>query len=418
MKILMLSEYFYPFDIGGSEWSLYYLSEGLVKKGVDVTILTPNYGGAPKEEFIKGFKVIRFPFYLKMKSKNPISPFWHTNILWLIWTTFYLLKYLHESKTELIHVQGKYFLPSAVITKFLTGKKIIVTLRDYIILCPLGLCLQSSSKSCNFGYFISKEIKEYLNIYMVQKSKLRKTGVAIFALRAKFASLTLKFLLKFANETVAISNLEKDIYQKNGFKNIKVIPNPFTYKINDSKRTNTIIFAGRLTPGKGPDLLLKSMARVFKKYPGYRLWIFGNGFLRQKLEDLTADLKITGNVIFKGHVEHKMLLKKISQSKLTIMPSVWPEPFGRVALESVLLGTPAVVTENTGISQYLNNSGWGLVARPDVADLAEKTILMLKDISEFSRKIKTDEAKIQNLFSEAVYKSHLALYEKYNKQQN
>ena len=77
MTILMLSEYFPPYDFGGSEWSVFYLAKGLKKMGYKAIILTPNYGNK-KYEDKSGFKIIRFPFYKKLK-KNQLAPFWQTN---------------------------------------------------------------------------------------------------------------------------------------------------------------------------------------------------------------------------------------------------------------------------------------------------------------------------------------------------
>ena len=66
MNVLLLSEYFKPYDFGGSEWSTYYLAKGLSKKNFKLTILTPNYGRAHSNENVYNFEVIRFPFYKKI----------------------------------------------------------------------------------------------------------------------------------------------------------------------------------------------------------------------------------------------------------------------------------------------------------------------------------------------------------------
>ena len=89
MTILMLSEYFPPYDYGGSEWSVFYLAKGLEKMGYKAIILTPNYGNK-KYDDKSGLKVIRFPFYKKIK-KNQITPFWQTNSLWMVWSSTCIL---------------------------------------------------------------------------------------------------------------------------------------------------------------------------------------------------------------------------------------------------------------------------------------------------------------------------------------
>ena len=38
-----------PFDRGGSEWSVFYLAKALIKKGIKVSIFTPNYGASSRQ---------------------------------------------------------------------------------------------------------------------------------------------------------------------------------------------------------------------------------------------------------------------------------------------------------------------------------------------------------------------------------
>ena len=83
MKIAMATEYFWPYDIGGSEWSTYYLAKELVNKGFEVIVITPNYG-TKEVEIFENIKIIRFPFYKKIKDNKQISPYWHTGFPWFL----------------------------------------------------------------------------------------------------------------------------------------------------------------------------------------------------------------------------------------------------------------------------------------------------------------------------------------------
>jgi len=50
VNVCFVSEYFPPFAPGGAEWSLATLADALVARGHRVTIVTPNWGAAPREE--------------------------------------------------------------------------------------------------------------------------------------------------------------------------------------------------------------------------------------------------------------------------------------------------------------------------------------------------------------------------------
>src|SRR3990172_3855011 len=105
MKIAMATEYYWPYDLGGSEWSTYYLAKALIREGHEVLVVTPNYG-THKSETKDQIKIFRFPFPKKIKKYRPLSPFWHTNILWILLTTYYLIKICKEEKVDLLHLQG------------------------------------------------------------------------------------------------------------------------------------------------------------------------------------------------------------------------------------------------------------------------------------------------------------------------
>ena len=70
MKILMLSEFFHPFTLGGSEWSVYHLAKDLIKAGENVIILTPNYGTSASERW-KSIEIRRFTFPIRLDPQNP-----------------------------------------------------------------------------------------------------------------------------------------------------------------------------------------------------------------------------------------------------------------------------------------------------------------------------------------------------------
>ena len=71
MKILFLCEYFFPFDRGGSEWSIYHLAKSLVNQGHNVCVFTPNFG-ALSQENLEGITIYRFPYYLKLKKPHQV----------------------------------------------------------------------------------------------------------------------------------------------------------------------------------------------------------------------------------------------------------------------------------------------------------------------------------------------------------
>src|SRR3989338_8083939 len=169
MKVAMPTEYFWPYDLGGSEWSTYYLAREIIKNGHQVIIITPNYG-AKDEEFMDDIKIVRFPFFKKIKSNIPISPYWHTGLPWLILPTFYLIKICRRESVDIIHIQGKYYSPAAFFTKLILRIPAILTVRDYQLICNYGFCIWEKTKACNWYEYFKKDFSFYIKNYLKNPS--------------------------------------------------------------------------------------------------------------------------------------------------------------------------------------------------------------------------------------------------------
>lgn len=402
----MLSEYYYPFDFGGSEWSVFYLAKGLKKRGFNISIMTPNYGSKNIDSQDENINLIRFPFFKKI-TKSQLTPFWHTNIFWNIWTSYWVLKTSLKIQTDVIHIQGKYFLPAAIFTKLVTNKKVIITLRDYIVLCPLGMCIYENHRKCTFFQYFLNDIPKYLRRYNFNSNPLTKTLLVAAALRARLVSLFLIFLLSFCDKIIVLSNVQKKIYEKSGIKKIHVIPNSMEpIKESNGAKKDQILFAGRLTPGKGVDLLIDALPNVIKHNKNLKINIYGDGFLRQKLQNKAK--KLSKNIHLLGRISHEKLLIQLSRSRLTVIPSVWPEPFGRLVVESLFVQTPVVVTEQTGAAEFVKEKKWGTVTEASAESLENGIRFVLKNNEKLVQQITKDKKDIENIFT----KQAINLYEK------
>lgn len=415
-SILMLAEYFTPYDVGGSEWSIYDLADGLSKIGFLITIFTPNYGFFKSREVRDGFEVVRFPFYFRNNKVKEISPFWHSNILWFIWTTIFTLKFCIKNRVDIIHIQGKYFLLAALACKILLRKKLVITLRDYVLVCPIGVCLMKNRK-CSFISYIFQDIPEHIKLYHEDKNVLIKFLLVLASIRLWIASLILRKLLVFTDSIVTISKIAKKIYCLSGVKEILVVPNSnkfLSYKVSQvqKKISNRIIYAGRLTHGKGVGLLIDAIPLILKKNPNLKFYFFGHGLLCKELELLKSSVQGFKKIFVYDYISHKKLLYKIVRSLLVVMPSKWPEPFGRIAIESISCGTPVVVTKNSGVAEVIKNKRWGIIVKDNPQNLALGILSVARDNRSLRKCIQDDRGVIKKNWSDKVYAAYAKIYDK------
>lgn len=94
------------------------------------------------------------------------------------------------------------------------------------------------------------------------------------------------------------------------------------------------------------------------------------------LKQLSIDLGIEKNVDFLGHVADTVSLYQVSD--VTVLPSQWSEPFGRVIIESMACGTPVVASRIGGIPEILTGEFQQWLFEPgNQLDLADKLHWMI-----------------------------------------
>ncbi len=135
-------------------------------------------------------------------------------------------------------------------------------------------------------------------------------------------------------------------------------------------------FSGRLDREKGVGLLLRAFARLHSKHPTARLKIIGRGPLRLQLEKEAASLGLTNAVEFCGWLSMPEIEAKMSEAWALVVPSLWAEPLGFVALEAILRGMPVIASATGGLAEIVeegvsgllfpNNDEEALVARLEV----------------------------------------------------
>ncbi|TDI29994.1 MAG: glycosyltransferase [Acidobacteria bacterium] len=134
------------------------------------------------------------------------------------------------------------------------------------------------------------------------------------------------------------------------------------------------LFAGRLEPQKGADILLAAHALLATDMD---LVICGRGADEVKLRHQVATLKPRGRVFFAGYQEN--LAAILPAFDLYVMPSRW-EGFGLGAAEAMAAGLPVVASDCDGLREVVADGSTGLLAPPgDIRALARAMERVLQD---------------------------------------
>lgn len=170
----------------------------------------------------------------------------------------------------------------------------------------------------------------------------------------------------------ALSVEDASAFAQAGLTNVVKLGNPNTISAEQFElataevRGNTIDYIGRLSPEKGPDLLLATWEKIqgSDRIAGLTLRFTGSGPLREKLE-----ARYVPRVQFAHPVDSAAPL--IRQSRLVVLPSR-TEGAPLVLAEALALGTPVVVADvSSGVREMVSGHPRAiLVARDSVAALA------------------------------------------------
>ena len=146
-----------------------------------------------------------------------------------------------------------------------------------------------------------------------------------------------------------------------------------------------LLFAGRLDPFKGPDVLLRAAALMKN---AAQVLIVGGCLGEDKdmslLRTLAAELGIEERIHFLGAQPQEALPLLYSAADVTVVPS-YHESFGLVAVESLACGTPVVATRAGGLTSVVRHGENGFLVSRCPGFFAEQLDTLLNDADLYAR---------------------------------
>ncbi|HEX7069488.1 MAG TPA: glycosyltransferase [Rhodothermales bacterium] len=137
----------------------------------------------------------------------------------------------------------------------------------------------------------------------------------------------------------------------------------FAAETNVSRDQRQILFVGTLNEQKGVDVLLRAMARVGTQAS---LRIVGDGPARDSLEAEAAALQLM--VRFDGAVQPDGVARAMAACAILVVPSVYGEALGLVALEAMASGALVIASRTGGLVETVEDGVNGFLAPPGDAE--------------------------------------------------
>ena len=199
---------------------------------------------------------------------------------------------------------------------------------------------------------------------------------------------TIKFFYNRAQRLIFVSNdLYKGLENKLKFDTNKTSFIRNAIDINETKTIHkksddnnlNLISIGRLVQPKDFETIIKAYSIINKNLPNTKLYVIGEGELKQNLEELSNKLNLSGKVIFPGWENN--IFPYLAKADLFIFSSFY-EGFSYVILEAMKAKVPIIATDTPyGPSEILDKGKYGiLVPMGNYRKMAKEAEKLLKNL--------------------------------------
>lgn len=286
--------------------------------------------------------------YFKRNTKDHghFSP----SLLWYLWKTV--------KNYDIIHIHAWWNLvtmPSCLIA-LVRGKKVILTPRG--TLSPYSFRFQKSFLKNLFHQTIGKRLLQRCYLHATSKKEASDCHQL------------------FREKSFTIPNFVS--FPKN------FIPPQKTTSSNSPLR---LIYLSRIQHKKGLELLFEALSLA--KIP-FVLDIIGDGDSDYvaSLKEKSKQLQLDSSIHWRGSIFGKEKFKLLADHDFFILPS-YDENFANVVIESLFSGTPVLVSELVGLSDYVRNHHLGLVFEHKVSSITQALFAALahKRNGDFDAKV-------------------------------
>lgn len=361
MRILSVTESYAPFyEFGGPPVKVEALAKGLAQRGHSVTVLTADWGFEKRRENdFEGVSSRRLPFGWTRDANGVQSiylPTWfrYRTLTWNPAVGRYCRARLNQF--DAVHIFGLYDLLGPAVARACRKQGI-----PYVVE-PIGMFVP-----------IVRNIALKRVYHAIWGGKLFNQAAAVIATSQQEVA-------ELAGGGIP---RERILLRRNGVMAPRELPKKGTFrrKYGVPEGGFMVLFLGRLSAKKSPELLLEAFASLPEEIGGRRLWLVFAGpdeaGMMAWLESQANKYGVGERVIFSGSVFGELKWAAYRDADVFVLPSQ-NENFGNTAAEAAASGTPVIVTENCGIAPLLMDAA-GIVVRHETSEVGKAVQEVLSD---------------------------------------
>lgn len=329
-KILMLSWEYPPNVVGGLARHVYGLTVQLAEMGHEVHVLTAGHGDSPSFEKIKGVNIHRV---------NPVNEQDDHFLSWVgglnLAIAYKAEQLAEEIKFDFIHAHD-----------WLVGTAAIA-LKEFLSI-PLLSTIHATEYGRNNG--IHTEMQQF--IHEKEQQLIGESNHIIVC--SKYMREDLITIFQSKEEMITVI--------PNGIEPLSIDTTP-QEKYPDFNAKKYIFSIGRIVKEKGFETMIEAAAIAKERGLDLFFVIAGKGPMLEAYRRQVADRKLENHLCFVGYIADEYRNALITGSEMAVFPSLY-EPFGIVALETMILGKPTIVSNTGGLKGIVKHLQTGLLMVP------------------------------------------------------
>ncbi len=338
MKIALINDKYIHHEGGGAQESVRILAETLAARGHRVSVWATTYapGQARRTEVHNEVRVTFLPvknvYDPHVKRPGLLKPLWHAIDSYNPLMAREVAGLIDAERPDVLHTNilaG--FSPAVWAAAAQKGVPVVHTLRDYYLRCPRGSMFKKEN-SCPAPCAGCR-------LYSLPKQAAAHGLAALVGIS--------RHLLEEHRSIGGADLLRRVIHNSYAANGTLPAPAPGSHL--------RVGYLGRLCPTKGIELLMESIRDAART----QLFIAGKGEAGYE-----AELRQRANprMTFLGVVPPRELFKRID---VLVAPSLWHEPFGRIAIEALAWGVPVIASRRGGLPEILEHGGTGFLFEPN-----------------------------------------------------
>jgi glycosyltransferase involved in cell wall biosynthesis len=373
MKILILNDYFGP--TAGGFVVAYNLAMECRRRGHEITFLTTVQSkkeqGKSYHEGIPVYKLYtRYPFRFRG--------------VFIIWNPFVFKEFariVQEIRPDVIHTHIIHMYLSHYVLKLAYDLHvpIVLTAHDTMTFCYTRLREECSPN----GTALHKaKFSECL-----QCQRFRYVPFRNYCLR--------HYINTYVSQVVSVSDALKAGLELNGIQHVRTIYNGIDPHVYDEiprehitafrqkyalQGKNILLFAGRSSPPKGLEYLVRALPQVLKSCPDTRVLILckHNDYIDSVCK-IAKELGVYEALVLPGWLKSDELTRAYVASDICVVPSIQFESLTTVCLEAMAAKKPVIGTSVGGIPEMIVHGKTGYLVPPrQSSELAQKIEYLLQ----------------------------------------